>query len=259
MSDYEFRFGGIGRLIGTAALARLQRAHVAVVGIGGVGSWTVEALARSGIGRLTLIDLDEVCVSNVNRQLHALNDTVGRTKVDVMADRTRLINPEIEVNAVPQFLTEENAAELLEGGFDHVVDAIDSVSNKCLLISLCRQKNVPLVTCGGAGGRRDPTAVRVSDLASATHDRLLQKVRDHLRKDFGFPRGETKFGIPCVYSPETPVFPQCDGTVAQKRQEGSGLRLNCESGFGTATFVTGSFGFAAAAMVVQALGAEAVP
>jgi tRNA threonylcarbamoyladenosine dehydratase len=256
-SDYEFRFGGIGRLFGTSALARLRAAHVAVVGIGGVGSWTVEALARSGVGRLTLIDLDEICVSNVNRQLHALNDAVGRAKVDAMAERVRGINPECDVRTVPEFFTEANAAELLGGGFDFVVDAIDSVRNKCVLIAQCRERNIPVVCCGGAGGRRDATQVRVADLAVTSHDRLLQKVRDTLRKDFGFPRGEKKFGVECVYSPETPVFPTCDGGVSTTREAGTDLRLNCESGFGTATFVTGTFGFVAAGVVVKTLAESA--
>ncbi len=258
-SDFEFRFGGIGRLFGTAALARLRSAHVCVVGIGGVGSWAVEALARSGIGKLTLIDLDEVCVSNVNRQLHALNDAVGRAKVEVMAERVRGINPECDVRAVTEFFTEANAAELLATRFDYVVDAIDSVGNKCRLIALCRERGLPIVVCGGAGGRRDATQVRVSDLAATSHDRLLQKVRDTLRKDFGFPRGKIKFGIDCVHSPEAPVFPQCDGGVAATREEGSDLRLNCESGFGTATFVTGTFGFVAAQVVVRALAETESP
>jgi tRNA A37 threonylcarbamoyladenosine dehydratase len=256
VSDYEFRFGGIGRLFGAAALRPLRSAHVCVIGIGGVGSWSVEALARSGIGKLTLIDLDEVCVSNVNRQLHALNDTVGRAKAEVMSERVRGINPECEVRAVTDFFTEANARELLAGSFDYVVDAIDSVSNKCLLIALCRERNIPIVTCGGAGGRRDATQVRVSDLAFTSHDRLLQKVREKLRKDFGFPRGEKRFGIDCVHSPEAPVFPQCDGRVAETREAGSDLRLNCESGFGTATFVTGTFGFVAAGVVVGKLAEQ---
>jgi len=252
-SDFDFRFGGIARLFGTAALARLRASHVCVVGIGGVGSWTVEALARSGVGKLTLIDLDDVCVSNVNRQLHAVNEAVGRAKVEVMAERARGINPECDVRAMTEFFTEANAHELLATPYDYVVDAIDSVSNKCRLIAQCRERNIPIVTCGGAGGRRDATQLRVSDLAFTTHDRLLQKVRDILRKDFGFPRGEKEFGIDCVHSPEPPMFPRCDGTVSATREQGAELRLNCESGFGTAAFVTGTFGFVAAGIVVQRL------
>lgn len=254
MSDFEFRFGGIGRLFGMAGLARLRAAHVCVVGIGGVGSWAVEALARSGVGHLTLVDLDEVCVSNVNRQLHALNSEVGRAKVEVMAERVRGINPECDVRAAMEFFTESNAESLLSARFDYVVDAIDSLTNKCRLIAACRDKGISIFTCGGAGGRRDPTQIRVADLALTTHDRLLQKTRDVLRKDFGFPRGKKVFGVDAVYSPESPVFPTGDGNVCAQRQTGTNgesLKLNCDSGFGTATFVTGTFGFVAAARVVQ--------
>src|SRR4051812_17297893 len=150
MSDFDFRFGGIGRLFGTAGLARLRAAHVCVVGIGGVGSWAVEALARSGVGHLTLVDLDEVCVSNVNRQLHAINSEVGRAKVEVMAERVRGINPECDVRPVTEFFTESNAASLFNTRYDYVVDAIDSLTNKCRLIAQCRDQQIPIVICGGA-------------------------------------------------------------------------------------------------------------
>lgn len=258
MSDYDFRFGGIGRLFGTDGLARLRLAHVCVVGIGGVGSWAVEALARSGIGHFTLIDLDEICVSNVNRQLHAINPDIGRAKVEVMAERIRAINPDCDVRPMPEFFTETNAASLLQDRYQYVVDAIDSLTNKCRLIALCREKQIPIVTCGGAGGRRDPTQVRIADLALATHDRLLTKVRDVLRKEFGFPGGAKKFGVQAVYSPEAPVFPARDGGVCNRREtaaDGESLKLNCDSGFGTATFVTGAFGFAAAGLVTQHIAA----
>jgi len=259
MSDFDFRFGGIGRLFGMDALARLRAAHVCVVGIGGVGSWTAEALARSGVGHITLVDLDEVCVSNVNRQLHALNSELGRAKAKVMADRIRGINPECDVRAVLEFFTESTAESLLGARYDFVVDAIDSLTNKVLLIARCREKQIPIITCGGAGGRRDPTAIRIADLTLTTHDRLLQQTRDKLRKNFGFPRGGKKFGVNAVFSPESPVFPARDGSVCAQREasaNGKSLRLNCDSGFGTATFVTGTFGFVAAAHVVQHIAAK---
>ncbi len=254
MSDYEFRFGGIGRLFGAEALGRLRAAHVCVVGIGGVGSWAVEALARSGLGHLTLIDLDEICVSNVNRQLHALDPNIGRAKVEVMAERVRAINPECVVRPVPDFFTESNAAALLQDRYQYVVDAIDTMTNKCRLIALCREKQISIVTCGGAGGRQDPTQVRIADLARTTHDRLLTKVRDTLRKEFGFPGGAKAFGVEAVYSPEAPVFPARDGGTCARREpavDGESLKLNCDSGYGTATFVTGAFGFAAAGLVIR--------
>jgi tRNA A37 threonylcarbamoyladenosine dehydratase len=256
MSDFETRFGGIGRLFSRAGLERLRCAHVCVVGIGGVGSWAVEALARSGVGKLTLVDLDEVCVSNVNRQLHALDGTVGRKKTDVMIERVQAINPQCEVRSLPIFFTEANAGEILSTPFECVLDAIDDVTNKCQLIAGCRERHISIVTSGGAGGRRDTTAIRVADLAFTAHDRLLQQVRERLRKEHGFPRGKEPFGIDCVYSIEQPVFPQPDGSVCAKRPtgaHGADLRLNCDYGFGTATFVTGAFGFAAAGQVVKKL------
>ncbi len=254
MSDFELRFGGIRRLYGADGLARLSRAHVCVVGIGGVGSWAVEALARTGVGRLTLIDLDDVCVSNVNRQLHALDGEIGRPKVEVMARRAHAINPACEIHAVTEFFTQEKVAGLFAGSFDSVIDAIDDVGNKCLLIAECHGRGIPIITCGGAGGRRDPTAVRVADIAQATHDRLLRQTRDRLRAENGFPRKPgKKFGVECVFSPEPPVFPRKDGSVCATREEGNEMKLDCESGYGTASFVTGTFGFAAAARVVAML------
>lgn len=256
-SDYAARFGGIGRLYGTEGWARLRAAHVCVIGIGGVGSWTVEALARSGIGALTLVDMDEICVTNVNRQLHALDGQVGVSKVEAMAARMRLINPECRVTARTEFFTAKNAGAILDGGYTEVVDAIDSVHNKCLLLAECRDRGLPVVTCGGAGGRRDPTLVRVADLSQTTHDPLLVQVRKLLRTEHGFPKDPKQaFGVPCVFSPEPVVYPQTDGTVCDTREPGSELGLKCESGFGTATFVTGTFGFVLAAQVVERIAGK---
>lgn len=222
------------------------------MGIGGVGSWAVEALARSGVGALTLVDLDEVCVSNVNRQLHALDGEVGRTKVAVMAQRVKAINPECVVRAVPEFFTAATMDEIMQPSFHGVLDAIDNVANKCLLLARCRAMKIHLVTTGGAGGRRDPTAIRVADLALTTHDGLLQAVRKKLREDFGFPREPKQlFGVDCVFSAEPQVYPQSDGTVCAQREAGSDWRLNCDSGYGSAAFVTGAFGLAAAARMVE--------
>lgn len=256
MSDLELRFSGIRRLYGVDGLARLVRAHVCVVGIGGVGSWAAEALARTGIGRITLVDLDDVCVSNVNRQLHALDGEIGRPKVEVMVKRIRAINPAIEIHSVLEFFTAENAARLFANGFDSVIDAIDHVGNKCLLITECRARNIPIITCGGAGGRRDPTAIRVADLADATHDRLLRQTRDRLRAEYGFQRKPgKKIGVDCIFSPEPPVFSWKNGTICATREAGSAMKLDCESGYGTAAFVTGAFGFAAASRVAMLLTA----
>lgn len=256
MNDIETRFGGIARLYSTVGLQRLTKAHVCVVGIGGVGSWAVEALARSGIGQLTLVDLDDVCVSNVNRQLHALDGEIGKSKVEVMANRVRSINPECIVHEVLQFFTPGTADSLLASKFDYLFDAIDHVSNKCLLITQCRDRGIPIITAGGAGGRRNPSAIRVADLAKSTHDPLLQQVRTNLRRHHGFPSGPNVFfNVASVFSPEPPLFPHSDGTVCAERDLNSELKLDCNSGYGTATFVTGTFGFMAAAHIVSELAA----
>jgi tRNA A37 threonylcarbamoyladenosine dehydratase len=222
-----------------------------------VGTWTAEALARSGIGTITLVDLDEVCVSNINRQLHALTDTVGRAKVEVMAERIRAINPDCRVTADQRFFNEQTADEMLAVKYDFVVDAIDSVSNKILLLTKCREQNIPVIACGGAGGRRDGTAVRLADLAKVTHDRLLAEVRKKLRKQFSLPADSLTLGIMAVYSAEAPVYQQPDGSVCENRAPTEeGTRLNCDGGLGSATFVTGAFGFAAAGWMVKAIAVE---
>jgi tRNA A37 threonylcarbamoyladenosine dehydratase len=252
MNNYEARFGGIGRLYGVAGQGRLAHAHVCVVGIGGVGSWVVEALARTGIGRLTLVDLDDVCISNVNRQLHAVTGEFGRPKVEVMADRIRLIQPDCQINALQSLFTLKTSADILAGNFDGVVDAIDDTPMKALLIARCRELKIPIVTIGGAGGRRDPTDIRIADLARSSHDRLLAVTRKILRDEFSFPRDtRLNFNVDCVYSTEAQVFPAADGTVCETREPGANLRLDCRSGYGTASFLTGAFGFAAAAQMVK--------
>ncbi len=260
VNDAELRFGGMARLYGRAGLERLRAAHVLVVGVGGVGSWTVEALARSGVGAITMVDLDEICVSNVNRQLPALDGTIGRAKVEVLAERIRAINPACRIFPRQEFFTEDSAERLLsptDPPVDFVVDAIDAVANKCRLIALCRARQLPVIVCGGAGGRRDPTQVRRADLALATHDRLLSEVRKRLRQEHGFPPAGKKFGVDCICSAEIPVFPQKDGSVCPAAdapaEPGESRRLNCDWGFGSATHVTGTFGFAAAAAVINAL------
>lgn len=261
MDEIQDRFGGLARLYGAEGCRRLHAAHVAIVGIGGVGSWAVEALARSGVGTLTLVDLDEVCVSNINRQLHALGGTIGRPKVEVMAERVREINPECRVIARQAFFTAASAdkllAEFVGAGVGPpglwVIDAIDNVTNKTLLLAKCREKALPVIACGGAGGRRDATTVRLADLSQVSHDRLLAEVRKRLRKEHGFAAPGEPMGVPCVFSPEPPVFPRRDGTVCPTRPAEAAeepKRLNCDWGLGSAAFVTGTFGFAAAGYVV---------
>jgi len=258
---YVDRFGGIGRLYGMSAMAKLAAAHVAVVGVGGVGSWAVEALARSGIGKLTLIDLDDVCITNTNRQLPALSNTVGKSKVQVLAERVRVIHPGCEVVEVIEFLTESNVARLLNQDYSFVVDAVDRMSIKALIIAACRQRGLRVITSGAAGGRRDPTQVQVADLGVVGKDPLLAQVRRKLRRDFGWPCSTDGkpliMGLPCVYSKEPAVYPHSDGSCSTEPEAGAetGLRLDCAAGFGAATFVTGTFGFAMASEVVSALAA----
>lgn len=250
--DFQDRFGGVGRLFGAAGLARLRAAQVCVVGVGGVGSWTVEGLARSGVGALTLVDLDDVCVTNVNRQLPALDGNVGRPKVEALAERVRLINPACEVVTRAEFFTRTTAEALLASTFDVVVDAIDSLSNKALLIASCVERGLACVTVGGAGGKRDATQIRTGELGEAVGDDLLRLVRKKLRREHGFAAGEgVRFGVRCVYSAERPVFPWADGTCRADVEPGSALKLDCASGFGTAVFVTGAFGLAAAQEAVR--------
>ncbi len=256
-TDHAQRFGGVERLYGTGALDRLSRAHVCVVGLGGVGSWAVEALARSGVGAITLVDLDDVCVTNINRQLPALDGTIGRPKAEVLAERVRAIHPACDVTARVEFFTESTAGSLLgAAGFDYVIDAIDALKNKALLIARCRAAGLRVITCGGAGGRRDATGVRVGDLAFTHRDPLLRYVRKKLRARHGFPRDVTEpFGVVAVYTQEVPLYPQSDGSVCETAEVLEEGGIGCASGLGAAAFVTGAFGFAAAGVVVSALAA----
>lgn len=262
-TDYERRFGGLARLYGRAALPRLQNAHICVVGLGGVGSWTVEALARSGIGALTLVDLDDICITNVNRQLPALDGHIGRPKVDTLAERVRLINPGCRITSEAQFFTAATADELLAPPFDYVVDAIDKLGNKCRLLAACHERKLPVITIGGAGGKRDGTQVRVRDLAATEQDELLRQVRRKLRREYAFstgthkapPNAQDPFGIPAVFSCEKPVYPQADGSCAATPEPGASTTLDCSAGLGAACHVTAAFGLAAAGEIIRHLTA----
>lgn len=256
----QHRFGGIARLYGGTALKHFLKARVAVIGVGGVGSWAVESLARSGVGNLTLVDLDEICVTNVNRQLHAMDGQIGRQKTEAMADRTRAIHPDADVRIVPRFFNEASASEILDMGFDAVIDAIDHTRHKALLLAECKRHGIFTVTCGAAGGRRDPTRIRVADLAYSGKDSLLHQLRRTLRNDFGFPktpqgRAPEPMGIEAVFSDEPPHYAQCDGEVSTERPGEASGRLGCNSGFGSVTHVTAVFGMIAAGRVLEKLGA----
>ncbi|MEN8669910.1 MAG: tRNA cyclic N6-threonylcarbamoyladenosine(37) synthase TcdA [Ketobacter sp.] len=256
LSDsYQNRFGGIERLYGTGTLAILGHAHVCVVGIGGVGSWAAEALARSGIGQITLIDLDEICVSNTNRQSHAASGQYGRVKVEVMAERLRAINPDIQCHPDMDFVTAANVAEKMAGGYDFVLDATDSVKHKVAMIVYCKRNKIPLYVVGSAGGQTDPTRIHYADITRAEQDPLLALVRKKLRQEHGYSSNlKRRFSIECVYSDEPVMFQQPDGSVCSTRPAthgNSSVRLDCAGGIGASTCVTGSFGFVASSRIIK--------
>jgi len=248
-SDYDQRFGAIQRLYGDRAYALLPHLHFCVVGIGGVGSWAVEALARSGVGRLTLIDFDEVALSNINRQLQARSDTVKQKKIQVMAERIAQINPECECHSIDDFITTENIATYLNKthGYDYVIDAIDSIKFKAAMIYYCKRNKIPIITTGGAGGLTDPTQIQIKDLSRTYNDALAAKVRSALRDQHNFSRNTQRyFGVECVFSTQQPVYPKPDGTVSHEKPGIHGVHLDCRFGYGSVTFVTAAFGMAAA-------------
>jgi len=247
--DFERRFGGVRRLYGDVGLAKFQAAHIVVVGIGGVGSWAAEALSRNAVGAITLIDLDNIAESNVNRQLHAVDGAFGKAKVTAMRERILSINPSCKVTEIEDFVTLENIEELLDFGMNGIVDCIDDAKAKAALAAFCKAQKIPLIMTGGAGGRLDATRIKTADLSKVTNDKLLAKVRNLLRRDYTFPKGEkSKFNIPCVYSDEPVTKPdaacEADGITG----------LNC-AGYGSSVCVTAPFGFAAAGLMLSALRA----
>ncbi len=253
MSDYQLRFGGIARLYGNRQSEALRQANFCVIGIGGVGSWVAEALARNGVGKITLIDLDDLCVTNINRQIHALTDTVGLSKVDVMRDRIMQINPDCSVSTVEDFVTLENVSELLSNSFDYVIDAIDSVNVKSAIIAHCKRNKLPIITIGGAGGQIDPSKISTADLSQTYQDPLLAKVRNQLRREYNFSRNvKRKFSIDAVFSSEQLRYPDAEGNVCHAKQSNDGaMRLDCSGGFGAATHVTACFAFFAVAKAMD--------
>ncbi len=255
--DFARRFGGIARLYGERALERFRAAHVCVIGVGGVGSWIVEALARSAVGHLTLIDLDNVAESNINRQIQALTSTVGMPKIEALRERIAQINPFCKVTLVEDFVDPDNIPQMVGGkGFDYVVDAIDSVKAKAALIAYCRDHKLPLVTIGGAGGQIDPTRIEVRDLARTEQEPLLKKVRKLLRAQYGFSRGEKqKYHIDAVFSMEPLRYPEPEAEDAC--EIGSSVTgLNC-AGFGSSMVVTASFGMIAAGHILRKMAEAA--
>ncbi|GAB3758253.1 tRNA cyclic N6-threonylcarbamoyladenosine(37) synthase TcdA [Ramlibacter monticola] len=243
-ADLQRRFGGLERLYGMEGAAAIRRSHVAVVGIGGVGSWAAEALARSGVGALTLVDLDHVAESNINRQIHALDSTLGQAKVLAMRERIAQIHPGCRVHAVEEFVEPENWPQLLPAGVDAVIDACDALKAKTAMAAWAREKRALFVSCGAAGGKRLAHKVDVDDLAATTHDPLLAQMRYRLRKFHGAPKEGKRIGVACVFSREAVAPPDPSCAI-----EGDGS-LNCH-GYGSVVSVTATFGQCAAGWVLD--------
>ena len=242
--DAERRFGGLARLYGLSGAQQIRAAHVAVIGIGGVGSWAAEALARSGVGHLTLIDLDHVAESNINRQIHALESTLGQAKVLAMRERIAQINPDCDVHCVEAFVEPDNWPGLLPPGVDAVIDACDQASAKTAMAAWALKNKSILITVGAAGGKRLAHKVDIEDLSKATHDPLLAQLRYRLRKEYGAAREGKNIGLACVFSREAVSPPDASCAV-----EGDGS-LNC-SGYGSQVAVTATFGQCAAGWVLD--------
>ena len=252
----EERFGSLARLYGAEYLEKIQQANICVVGIGGVGSWVVEALARTGIQHMTLIDGDDISRSNMNRQCHTLESTIGKMKTEVMKQRVLDINPECHVQTVEQYLDDENIFELLlpeaQAPFDCVIDAIDRIKYKALMIYFCKRNKLPVVTTGGAGGLTDPAQIEVKDLTRTWNDPLAASVRLSLRQQYNFTRNPKRsFGVPCVYSTQQQRYPDKDGCVGYRKPGVAGLSLDCSFGYGSSVAVTATFGFIAAAKAID--------
>lgn len=257
---YLQRFGGIGRLYGEAALTALTNAHFAVIGLGGVGTWVAEALARSGVGELTLIEMDEVCITNTNRQSHALQSTIGQSKNAVISERLRDINPELIIHSVEDFIDDTNIPSLIGKQHHLVIDAIDAAHLKARLVAYCSATKIRLITIGSSGGKRNPQAVTVDDLGRSICDPMLGKVRTQLYRHYNFARDtQRKFRVDAVYSTEQMVYPKPDGSVCMNKQAlAEGVKLDCAGGFGSSMMVTASFGLIAAHKAIDRYLAKAL-
>lgn len=254
------RFDRMGRLVGDEAMGKLFRTHVMVIGVGGVGSMAAESLARSGVGRITLVDFDEICITNTNRQLHTLQGLIGRKKAEVMSERLRKINPQAQVTEMPLFFDASTSDEILKLQPDYIVDAIDNLTAKTHLLNECFRRKLHVITAVGAGSRMDPLAVKIADLSATHTDPLAHQLRKNLRSKFNFP-ADGPWGIPAVYSEEVPREP-----VKLHYDMGEGFKCVCPQGqndfhscdrrtviHGTASFVTAQFGLLQAASIVQAV------
>jgi tRNA threonylcarbamoyladenosine dehydratase len=255
------RFDRMGRLIGDEPMQALMQSHVMVIGLGGVGSWAAESLARSGVGKVTLVDFDEVCVTNTNRQLHALSGMVGTKKVEAMATRLKAINPGMQVNPIVKFYNADHCSEIFESRPDFVIDAIDNLTAKCHLLAFCRKQSIPVVCSTGSAGRLDPGQIKVADLSQTETDPLAREVRRILRQKHSFPPEGQAFGIPAVFSVEPHRQP-----FSLTYDRGRGFQCVCPQGdnefhtcddrnviLGSASFVTGAFGLFCASVAVRSL------
>ncbi|MCB0361223.1 MAG: tRNA threonylcarbamoyladenosine dehydratase [Bdellovibrionales bacterium] len=250
--EYLYRFGGIARLFGDDGLRQLKSSHVAVVGLGGVGGWAAESLVRSGIGELSLIDFDDICLSNTNRQIQALNGEIGKLKVEVLAERFKLINPELKLNICDFAFGENTRAQTMELGMHIIIDAIDRASCKALLIAESKSRGIPIVVAGAAGGRHRPDLIKTKDLSNVQDDALLARVRRILRQKYGFPRTKgVSFHVGAVASSENPHLAPSEGECPIDSVPPTPGRLDCRTGYGTASFVTGTFGFFLASLAVD--------
>lgn len=257
------RFDRMGRLVGDQVMKKLFNTHVMVIGLGGVGSWAAESLARSGVGRLTVVDFDEICITNANRQLHALQGLVGKKKAEIMAERLRKINPQSTVTAIPEFYNEQNSEMMLSHKPDYIVDAIDNLTAKAHLLATCRERGIKVITSGGSAAKMDPTRIKLMDLGETYNDPMAAQVRKILRQKYNFP-DKKKFGIPCVFSDEAPMQPE-----ELNYDNGMGFKCVCPQGqnnlhscehrnviYGTASFVTGAFGLTMASHIVNEIYAQ---
>jgi len=254
MSDsYQARFAGLARVYGDAALNLLAQAHFCIVGVGGVGSWAAEACARSGIGSITLIDHDDIHISNTNRQLHTLQHNIDRSKVEVLRERILEINPECHCHAIDDLVTRGNIDKFEFAQFDYVIDAIDHVSHKLTLMHHCRRNKIRCISTGGAGGLTDPTQILVKDLTQSFNDPLLAKLRSTLRQQLDYSRNpKRRYAMDCVFSAEQPVYPVGDGSVSYEKPEvPERTTLDCETGIGSFVGVTACFGFTATAHAIK--------
>ncbi len=274
--DFDRRFGGVVRLYGEAGLAKLQAAHIVVVGIGGVGSWAAEALARNAVGTITLVDLDIISESNFNRQIHAVECNIGKDKILAMRERILSINPTCQVRLIEDFVSLQNASKMLDFHYDALLDCVDDARAKTILASVCIAVKTPIIMSGSAGGRLDPTRIKTADLSAVTNDKLLAKVRNQLRRDYDFPKASNvkksaKFGIICVYSDEPTLMPievcalernndMVDDALEANAREAAGdakntraiTGLNC-AGYGSSVCVTATFGFVVAQLALNCI------